>query len=86
MFLFNWTLQGLLLFGWNILILGLFEGSLTHMLGGTRRFVRVLIGIVFGVFGLRQALGYIFSKSTGWAVPMLFFSNSMHECNQGKKK
>ncbi|KAI9494993.1 hypothetical protein BDB00DRAFT_786835 [Zychaea mexicana] len=82
-FLFDWSLQGILLFSWNILVLGLFEGSLTHMLGGTRRFMRVLFGIVLGVFAVRQALGYVFSKSTGWAVPMLFFSNSMHECNQG---
>ncbi|KAI8142555.1 hypothetical protein BJV82DRAFT_615269 [Fennellomyces sp. T-0311] len=82
-FLFDWSLQGILLFGWNILVLGLFEGSLTHMLGGTRRFISVLLGIVVGVFGLRQVLGYVFSKSTGWAIPTLFFSNSMHECSQG---
>lgn len=53
------------------------------MLGGTRRFVRVLVSIVISVCLLRQALGYLFSKSTGWAVPLLFFSDSVHECNQG---
>lgn len=84
-FLFDWSLHGLLVFGWNVLILGLFEESLTHMLGGTRRFVRVLVSIVISVCLLRQALGYLFSKSTGWAVPLLFFSDSVHECNQGKK-
>lgn len=83
-FLFDWSLHGLLVFGWNVLILGLFEESLTHMLGGTRRFVRVLVSIVISVCLLRQALGYLFSKSTGWAVPLLFFSDSVHECNQGK--
>lgn len=85
-FLFNWSLQGILLFGWNVLILGLFEESLTHMLGGTRRFVQVLVGNMLAVSILRQGLGYLFSKSTGWAVPILFFSDSVHECNEGKRR
>lgn len=83
-FLFDWSLHGVFIFLWNVLILGLFEESLTHMLGGTRRFLHVLGGIFLTVCALRQGLGYLFSKSTGWAVPVLFFSNSIHECNQGK--
>ncbi|KAI8366000.1 uncharacterized protein BYT42DRAFT_505407 [Radiomyces spectabilis] len=82
-FIFSGSLHALLLFGWNVLILGLFEESLAHMLGGTRRFVQVLFCMFLAVAGLRQAIGYLFSKSTGWAVPSLFFSNALHECNQG---
>ncbi|GAA5814265.1 hypothetical protein MFLAVUS_007759 [Mucor flavus] len=82
-FLFDWTFPGLVLFGWNVLILGLFEESLAHMLGGTRRFIGLLSFMFFVVSALRLLLGFIFSKSTGWAFPSLFFSNSMHECSQG---
>ena len=85
-FLFTGSLRTFLLFGWNILILGLFEESLAHMLGGTRRFVKVLVGIILSVCMIRQGIGYLFSKSTGFAVPTLFFSDSLHECSQGKKK
>ena len=82
-FLFNWTVPNIVLYGWNILILGLFEESLSHMVGGTLRFVE-LLGMLFSIVsGLRILLGFVFSKSTGWAVPSLFFSNSMHECSQG---
>lgn len=83
-FLFTGSLHTFLLFAWNILILGLFEESLAHMLGGTRRFLKVLIGIILSVCMIRQGIGYLFSKSTGFAVPSLFFSDSLHECNQGK--
>jgi hypothetical protein len=84
-FLFDWTLPSLVLFGWNVLILGLFEESLAHMVGGgTRRFTELLISLFSVVSGLRILFGFLFSKSTGWAFPSLFFSNSMHECNQGK--
>ncbi|KAI9487379.1 MAG: hypothetical protein EXX96DRAFT_552955 [Benjaminiella poitrasii] len=77
------SLTQIAIFGWNILLLGLFEESLTHMLGSTRRLVHVLLSILLSVSVLRQALGYLFSKSTGWAAPSLFFSDSLHECNQG---
>ncbi|KAK4510805.1 uncharacterized protein ATC70_005239 [Mucor velutinosus] len=77
------SLPSMLMFGWNVLILGLFEESLTHMLGDTRRFVQTFMGIVVSVCTIRQGIGYVFSKSTGWAVPSLFFSDSLHECNQG---
>ncbi|KAI7867074.1 uncharacterized protein EV154DRAFT_571778 [Mucor mucedo] len=77
------SLQNIIIFSWNVLILGLFEESLTHMVGGTRRLVQILACIIFSVCTIRQAIGYIFSKSTGWAVPSLFFSDSLHECNQG---
>jgi hypothetical protein len=80
----DWTLPSIVLYGWNILVLGLFEESLAHMVGGTRRFVQLLITLFTTVSALRIALGYLFTKSTGWAVPSLFFSNAIHECNQGK--
>lgn len=84
-FLFDWTLQGMMLYGWNLLILGLFEESLTLMLGGgTRRFIHCLLFVSVSLSIIRVLLGFIFSKSTGWAFPSLFFSNSMHECSQGK--
>ncbi|CAO3598643.1 unnamed protein product [Absidia cylindrospora] len=82
-FLFNFTLHGLVLFGWNVLIMGLFEESLSQSLGGTRRFSYIISSIVLAVCTIRQGVGYLFSKSTGWALPTLFFSNSIHECNQG---
>ncbi|KAI9259387.1 hypothetical protein BY458DRAFT_478839 [Sporodiniella umbellata] len=82
-FLFDWTLPSMALYAWNIFILGLFEESLTHMVGGTRRFVQLLVTLFVSVSGLRLGLGFIFSKSTGWALPSLFFSDSMHECSQG---
>ncbi|RCH98917.1 hypothetical protein CU098_003397 [Rhizopus stolonifer] len=82
-FLFDWTLPSMALYAWNIFILGLFEESLAHMVGGTRRFVHLLLVLFTIVSGLRLFLGFVFSKSTGWAFPSLFFSNSMHECNQG---
>ena len=85
-FLFTGSLHTFFLFAWNILILGLFEESLAHMLGGTRRFVKVLVGIILSVCMTRQGIGYLFSKSTGFAVPTLFFSDSLHECNQGNKQ
>jgi hypothetical protein len=83
-FLFDFTLQDLFLFGWNVLIMGLFEESLAHTVGGTRRFIVLLLSLFALVSSIRIALGYLFSKSTGWALPILFFSNSMHECNKGK--
>ncbi|CAO3607993.1 unnamed protein product [Cunninghamella blakesleeana] len=82
-FLFHFTLHGLILFGWNCLILGLFEESLSQPLGGTRKFVSIFTCITFLLYFLRQLFGYLFTKSTGWAVPSLFFSNAIHECNQG---
>ncbi|ORE05508.1 hypothetical protein BCV72DRAFT_306362 [Rhizopus microsporus var. microsporus] len=82
-FLVDWTLPSIVLYGWNILVIGLFEESLAHMVGGTRRFVQLLITLFTTVSALRIALGYLFTKSTGWAVPSLFFSNAIHECNQG---
>jgi hypothetical protein len=82
-FLCTAYLPDILIFGWNVLILGLFEESLTHMLNGSCRFVQVLISVIVSVCTTRQAIGYLFSKSTGWAVPSLFFSDSLHECSQG---
>ncbi|ORX51618.1 hypothetical protein DM01DRAFT_1307372 [Hesseltinella vesiculosa] len=82
-FLFNFTLHDVMLFAWNVLILGLFEESLTSVVGGTRRFLRIVLTLVLAVCTIRQGLGYVFSKSTGYAIPALFFSDSIHECSQG---
>ncbi|KAL9550798.1 hypothetical protein PS6_005353 [Mucor atramentarius] len=82
-FLFDWTLPSIALFGWNVLILGLFEESLAHMVGGTKRFIQLLLVLFTTVSLLRVCLGLIFSKATGYAFPSLFFSNTMHECSQG---
>lgn len=83
-FLFDFNLQSLFFFAWNMLLLGLFEESLTHVLGGTQMFVRVLAGIAPLTFILRNVFGYVFSKSTGFALPILFFSDSLHESNSGQ--
>jgi hypothetical protein len=83
-FLFDFNLHSLFFFAWNMLLLGLFEESLTHVLGGTQMFVRVLAGIAPLTFILRNVFGYVFSKSTGFALPILFFSDSLHESNSGK--
>ncbi|KAK9768025.1 hypothetical protein K7432_001661 [Basidiobolus ranarum] len=82
-FLIPFTPIGLLIAGLNFLTLGLFEESLSHFLGGTKRFLITFIGLLFGVTITRQFVGYFFSRSTGWALPMLFFSDSLHECSQG---
>ncbi|KAI8071495.1 hypothetical protein BC940DRAFT_270282 [Gongronella butleri] len=82
-FLFSFSMHGVALFAWNVLILGLFEESLTRPLGGTRCFLHIVLAILFAVCSIRQGIGYLFSRSTGWAVPTLFFSDSIHECNQG---
>ncbi|KAI8989249.1 hypothetical protein BDB01DRAFT_781105 [Pilobolus umbonatus] len=82
-FLFEYSFPSLFLFAWNVLILGLFEESMAHMLGDTRRFIELLCFLFINVSALRVLMGFLFSKSTGWAFPSFFFSNSMHECNQG---
>lgn len=82
-FLCSPTIPGILLYAVNILLLGLFEESLAHMLG-SQHFLKIFIHIIVSACTIRQGIGYLFSKSTGWAVPSLFFSDSMHECNQGK--
>lgn len=83
-FLFNFDLRSIFFFAWNMLLLGLFEESLSYVLGGTQMFVRVLAGIAPLTFILRNVFGYVFSKSTGFALPILFFSDSLHESNSGK--
>ncbi|CAO3594119.1 unnamed protein product [Absidia cylindrospora] len=82
-FVFSFTLHGIVLFSWNIVILGLFEESLSQPLGGTHRFFSIVSSIVLTVCAIRQGLGFLFSRATGWAIPTLFFSDSIHECNQG---
>jgi hypothetical protein len=78
------TFPAVILGAGNLLLLGLFENSLKSVLGGgTRRFTIYLIFIFAAVLSLRQALGYLFSRCTGWAIPMLFFNDTMHECSDG---
>ncbi|KAK9761418.1 hypothetical protein K7432_013694 [Basidiobolus ranarum] len=74
---------GFLISGLNFLTLGLFEESLSHFLGGTKRFLITFISLLIGVSLVRQCIGYLFSRGTGWALPILFFSDSLHECSQG---
>ncbi|CAG8646869.1 991_t:CDS:2, partial [Paraglomus occultum] len=82
-FLFSLQMSNVLLAASNLLTLGLFEESLTSMLGGTKKFLGTTTSLMLGVCVLRQAIGFIFSRSTGWSIPSLFFSDSLHECNQG---
>ncbi|ORX88704.1 hypothetical protein K493DRAFT_319274 [Basidiobolus meristosporus CBS 931.73] len=82
-FLIPLTPVGLLISGLNFLTLGLFEESLSHFLGGTKRFLITFVGLLVGVSAVRQFIGYLFSRGTGWALPILFFSDSLHECSQG---
>ena len=83
-FLFSLQMSNVLLAASNLLTLGLFEESLTSMLGGPKKFLGTMTSLMLGVCVLRQAIGFIFSRSTGWSIPSLFFSDSLHECNQGK--
>lgn len=82
-FLFSFNLPSIMMAAVNLLTLGLFEESLTAMSGGTKPFMGIFATMVAGVFILRQIIGFVFSKSTGWHSPQLFFSDSLHECNQG---
>lgn len=83
-FLFSFSFPNVILAACNLLTLGLFEESLSSMLGGTKKFLGCFSSLMFGVCLLRQIIGFVFSRSTGWAVPVLFFSESLHECNQGR--
>ncbi|KAI9230015.1 MAG: hypothetical protein DHS80DRAFT_6139, partial [Piptocephalis tieghemiana] len=74
---------GLVLAMLNLVTFGLFEESLAHLLGGTRRFALLCAGVWVGVSVLRQLIGWTFSVAVGWAIPYLFFSDSAHECSHG---
>lgn len=79
------SFDGIALAGWNLLALGLFEESLAHALGGgARRFATALASVAGGVMVLRQGIGHLFSRGVGYAVPSLFFSESAHECSEGR--
>ncbi|KAI1318564.1 hypothetical protein EDD11_006254 [Mortierella claussenii] len=69
----------------NILSLSIFEDHLTALFNGDgSRIFRNLVVIVVGLtMGLRQLLGFLFSRGTGWHTPQLFFSDSVFECNLG---
>ncbi|KAF8945372.1 hypothetical protein BGZ47_002788 [Haplosporangium gracile] len=81
----------------NLINFGLFEEGLTAVFrdnrtkrsntsinhNSTRIFRNLVLIIVVLVMGLRQLLGFIFSRALGWAYPSLFFSDSVIECNLG---
>ncbi|KAF9376960.1 hypothetical protein CPC16_012070, partial [Podila verticillata] len=67
----------------NLLSLALFEDHLTVIFNGDGpRIFRNMVFLMMGlIMGLRQFLGFVFSRATGWHIPALFFSDSMFECN-----
>ncbi|KAF9108179.1 hypothetical protein BGX29_002703 [Mortierella sp. GBA35] len=69
----------------NILSLALFEDQLTTVFNGDgSRIFRNLFLVMMGlIMALRQFLGFLFSRATGWQIPELFFNDSMFECNFG---
>ncbi|KAF8953694.1 hypothetical protein BGZ52_005394 [Haplosporangium bisporale] len=69
----------------NLLSLALFEDHLTVIFNGDGpRIFRNMVFLMMGlIMGLRQFLGFVFSRATGWHIPALFFSDSMFECNLG---
>ncbi|KAG0327205.1 hypothetical protein BGZ99_008186 [Dissophora globulifera] len=69
----------------NMISLALFEERLTAIFhgNGSRIFRNLFLTILVLVLGLRQLLGFIFSRALGWQLPQLFFSDSMYECNLG---
>ncbi|OZJ04868.1 hypothetical protein BZG36_02600 [Bifiguratus adelaidae] len=84
-FLIQWSsFSSICLMTLNVLILGLFEESLTHVFYGTHQaFTICVMGVAMLTYSFRIGMGHLFSKGTGFAVPWLFFSESVHECNQG---
>ncbi|KAF9085595.1 hypothetical protein BGX27_003412, partial [Mortierella sp. AM989] len=69
----------------NIFSLAIFEDRLTTIFNGdgTRIFRNLFWFMMVLVMVIRQTLGFVFSRSTGWQIPELFFSDSMFECNLG---
>ncbi|KAI1316309.1 hypothetical protein EDD11_010152 [Mortierella claussenii] len=69
----------------NLVSLALFEERLTTVFSrdGSRIFRNLFLVIVVLVLGVRQFLGFVFSRAVGWQMPQLFFSDSMYECNLG---
>ncbi|KAG0264541.1 hypothetical protein BGZ95_003559 [Linnemannia exigua] len=69
----------------NIMSLALFEDQLTTIFNGDgSRIFRNLFLVIMGlIMALRQLMGFVFSRATGWHIPELFFSDSMFECNFG---
>ncbi|KAI9595834.1 hypothetical protein BDF19DRAFT_440204 [Syncephalis fuscata] len=67
----------------NFILLAIFEKSLTQLLGGTRRLIVYWLLMLVCILSLRQLLGYLFCRGTGWAFPALFFNDSVHECSYG---
>ncbi|KAG0227342.1 hypothetical protein BGW42_002984 [Actinomortierella wolfii] len=78
------SIGGALLLGsTNILSLALFEESLTSAFNGSTIFRNLLVVLLVVVMILRQVAGFVFSRSVGWHIPILFFSDVMYECNLG---
>ncbi|KAG0008413.1 hypothetical protein BGZ80_003481, partial [Entomortierella chlamydospora] len=69
----------------NIFSFAVFEEHLTAIFNGdgSRIFRNLCLIMVAFIMGLRQILGFVFSRSTGWQFPALFFSDTMFECNLG---
>ncbi|CAO3571818.1 unnamed protein product [Mortierella alpina] len=69
----------------NLLSLSLFEDHLTGIFNGdgSRIFRNLFLSVLGLTMFLRQFMGFIFSRATGWHIPELFFSDSMFECNFG---
>ncbi|KAI7827026.1 hypothetical protein BC939DRAFT_92850 [Gamsiella multidivaricata] len=70
----------------NIMSLAIFEDHLTSVFNGdgSRIFRNLFVVVMCLVMALRQLMGFVFSRATGWHTPDLFFSDSMFECNLGK--
>ncbi|KAG0199358.1 hypothetical protein BGX28_007365 [Mortierella sp. GBA30] len=69
----------------NILSLSLFEDQLTTIFNGdgSRIFRNLFMALMGSIMILRQFMGFLFSRATGWHIPELFFSDTMFECNLG---
>ncbi|KAG0048232.1 hypothetical protein BGZ83_006789 [Gryganskiella cystojenkinii] len=69
----------------NLISFALFEERLTKVFNGNGQqvFRNLVFAILAVVLTIRQLLGITFSRAFGWQLPVLFFSDSMHECNLG---
>ncbi|KAF9343471.1 hypothetical protein BGX26_005673, partial [Mortierella sp. AD094] len=69
----------------NIFSFAAFEEHLTAIFNGdgSKIFRNLCLIMVALIMGLRQLLGFLFSRATGWQFPALFFSDTMFECNLG---
>ncbi|KAF9197924.1 hypothetical protein BGZ49_001439 [Haplosporangium sp. Z 27] len=75
----------LLLAASNIFSLAVFEEHLTTIFNGNgaKIFRNLFWTMMICIMGIRQFLGDLFSRGTGWGLPAFFFSDTMFECNLG---